>query len=182
MKVVKRYSFAILMAVSALLLIVVFPEKQGMIVTNILANVREMVSIVPAIFILMGLADVYVPRETVVKYMGEESALIGAFLAILLGCMSAGPLYAAFPIASMMLRKGASFFNVMVFLGAFSTLRVPMGLFEITSLGAPFAVTRWGVSMAMVLMIAAIINAVVPSREKDAIVARQTTLQVNRTR
>jgi len=47
------------------------------------ANVREMVSIIPAIFVLLGLADVYVPRETVVKYMGEKSALIGALLAIL---------------------------------------------------------------------------------------------------
>jgi uncharacterized membrane protein YraQ (UPF0718 family) len=177
MKTAKRYYFAILMLLLALALGLAFPEKQEAIVHNMIGNVREMVSIIPAIFILMGLADVYVSRETVVKYMGETSTLTGGFLAVLLGSLAAGPLYAAFPIASMMLGKGASFFNVMVFVGAWSTLKVPIFLFETTSLGAAFSVTRWTTNLFVILAIAAVINATLPGSEKEAIVEKQTTLQ-----
>jgi len=177
MKLVKRYYFAMMMLLLAVLLGVVFPQKQGAIVHNMLGNVREVVSVIPAIFILMGLADVYVPRETVVKYMGETSIFVGGFLAVLLGSLAAGPLYAAFPIASMMLRKGASFFNVMVFLGAWSTLKVPLFLFETTSLGAAFSVTRWVTNVFVILAIAAVINATVSVKEKEAIVERQLKME-----
>ncbi|MGE5580054.1 MAG: permease [Bacillota bacterium] len=177
MKFVKRYYFAILMLLLALGLGVALPEKQGTISQNLFGNVREMVSIIPAIFVLMGLADVYVPRETVVKFMGEKSAVTGAFLAILLGSLAAGPLYAAFPIASMMMRKGASFYNVMVFLGAWSTLKVPIFLFETTSLGAAFSVTRWITNVFVIFAIAAVINATVPALEKKAVIERQSAME-----
>ena len=177
MKIIKRYYLPVLMLLLAVLLGVAFPEKQAAIVENMVANVREMVSIVPAIFVLMGLADVYVPRETVVKYMGEKSAFVGSFLAILLGALAAGPLYAAFPIASMMLRKGASFLNMMVFLGAWSTLKVPIFLFETSSLGAAFSITRWVTNVFVILAIAAVINTTVPAEEKEAIIEKQTRIQ-----
>lgn len=180
MKPLKRYYFAVLMLLVAAALSVAFPEKQGAIAQNMIGNVREMVSIIPAIFVLMGMADVYVPRETVVKYMGEKSALTGGFLAIMLGSLAAGPLYAAFPIASMMLRKGASFFNVMVFLGAWSTLKVPIFLFETTSLGAAFSVTRWITNVAVILAIAAVIDATLPAAEKKVIVEKQMEMQPGR--
>lgn len=177
MKTGRRYLFAILMLLLAGLLSVIFPDSQGAIVQNMVGNVREMVSIIPAIFILMGLTDVYVSRETVVRYMGEKSALTGGFLAILLGALAAGPLYAAFPIASMMLRKGASFFNVMVFLGAWSTLKVPMFLFETTSLGATFSVTRWATNVVVILVIAAVLKVTVSDREKEEIADRQRNME-----
>jgi uncharacterized membrane protein YraQ (UPF0718 family) len=182
MKLVRRYCFAVLMLVLALALGGAFPDKRGTILHNMAGNVTEMVSIIPAIFVLMGLADVYVPRETVVKYMGERSMFVGGLLAILLGSLAAGPLYAAFPIASMMLRKGASFFNVSVFLGAWSTLKVPMFLFETTSLGAAFSVTRWVTNVFVILAIAAVTNATVPAGEKEAIIERQAKMEPERFR
>ena len=39
----------------------------------------------------------------------------------------------------MLLKKGASFFNVFLFLGAWSATKLPQMLFEISQLGAKFA-------------------------------------------
>jgi len=182
MKTVRRYAFGILMLLVAGLLGIVLPQSRPAIARNMALNMREMVSVIPAIFILMGLADVYVSREMVIKYMGQKSALVGVFLAILLGALAAGPLYAAFPIASMMLRKGASFMNVMVFLGAWSTLKVPMFLFETTSLGATFSVTRIAASTVAVMTIAAILNTTVSHTEKAEVIRHQEELESNSSR
>ena len=43
-------------------------------------NLLEMASVLPPIFILLGLLDVWVERETMVRYMGEGSGLKGAAL------------------------------------------------------------------------------------------------------
>ncbi len=173
MKLAKRYAFAISMLLFAGFLALVFPQSRAAIGQTMVGNIREMLSILPPIFILMGLADVHISRETVIRYMGHGSALVGVGLAVLLGALAAGPLYAAFPIASVMLRKGASFRNVMIFIGAWSTLKVPMFLFETDSLGAAFSITRWITSLVAVTIISTILSLTISDREKEEIMLRQ---------
>ena len=55
---------------------------------------------------------------------------------------AAGPLYAAFPVGAMLLRKGASIKNVMIFTGTWAACKVPMLLIEVSSLGAKFTIVR----------------------------------------
>lgn len=43
-----------------------------------------------------------------------RSGLKGFLLAIFIGSTAAAPLYAAFPVAAMIMRKGISFFNLML--------------------------------------------------------------------
>ena len=44
-------------------------------------NLLEMLSFLPPIFVLLGLMDVWVDRETMMKYMGDKSGLRGMLLA-----------------------------------------------------------------------------------------------------
>ncbi|HPR76349.1 MAG TPA: permease, partial [Oscillospiraceae bacterium] len=67
-----------------------------------------------------------------------------------------GPLYAAFPVAGVMLKKGSSLFNVFVFVGAWSTTKIPMLTFEAASMGPTFMLVRLGLSIIGILIIAAI--------------------------
>lgn len=126
----------------------------------------EMLSFVPPVFLLLGLLDVWVPREKVIAHLGPASGITGLFLSVFLGAAAAGPLYAAFPVAAVMLRKGASFFNVMVFIGAWSTLKIPMFLFETQFLGQAFAITRWILSLAAIVAIAYFLEWMIPAQEK----------------
>ena len=103
-----------------------------------------------------------------IKYMGEGSGIKGIALAIFLGSAAAGPLY-GFPIAAVFMKKGAKFSNILLFLGAWSTTKIPMFLFEISSLGAKFATTRLAVSIIGIFLIAYIVNKLVGEQEIELI-------------
>jgi uncharacterized membrane protein YraQ (UPF0718 family) len=69
-----------------------------------------------------------------------------------------GPLYAAFPIGKSLLDKGASLYNVAVFLCVWAAIKIPMILFEIKFLGAEFALLRLALTVPAILIIAAVLN------------------------
>lgn len=121
-----------------------------------LQNFVEMLTVVPPIFVMLGLLDVWVDRATMMKYTGKGSGLKGVLIAFLLGSAAAGPLYVAFPVAGVMLKKGSSLFNVFIFIGAFSTTKIPLLTFEAASLGLAFMLTRLCLSVVGILLIAAV--------------------------
>lgn len=125
--------------------------------------------VIPPIFLLLGLLDVWVPRTTMVKYMGEGSGLKGILLAFLIGSAAAGPLYGAFPVAAVFMKKGVKFLNLMVFIGAWSTTKIPMLMFEIESLGLKFALTRLAIDIPGIILIAFLLTKLISKREKEEI-------------
>lgn len=131
--------------------------------------VLEMLGVLPPIFVLLGLLEVWVPRETAIRFLGEKSGAIGVILSFVLGAAAAGPLYAAFPVAATMLRKGAKFTNVLIFLYAWSTLKLPMFLFETSALGADFSVTRMLLNVPGIVALAWLTSFLVSQPEKEAI-------------
>jgi uncharacterized membrane protein YraQ (UPF0718 family) len=132
-------------------------------------NLIAMFVIVPPIFILIGLLHVWVPRETIVKLMGEKSGLLGVSLALVLGSFSAGPLYAAFPVAGALLNKGSKFSNVLLFIGAWSTTKIPMLLFEGSAMGWQFMLTRMLINILGIFLIAYLVEKAIPNQEKALI-------------
>ncbi|WP_320127468.1 permease [uncultured Sphaerochaeta sp.] len=134
-----------------------------------LFQLKEMFLVIPPIFILMGLLDVWVPKETMVKYMGEKSGLKGILLSLFIGSAAAGPLYGAFPVAAVFMKKGVKFTNVLIFLGAWSTTKIPMFLFEMTALGARFAVTRLLIDIPGIIAIAYLLTVLIPKKEVSRI-------------
>ncbi len=132
-------------------------------------NLIEMISVIPPIFILLGLLDVWVDRATMMKYTGKDSGLKGILIAFLLGSAAAGPLYAAFPVAGVMLKKGSSLFNVFIFIGAWSTTKIPMLTFEAASLGPAFTITRLILSITGILIIAVITDKALNEEQRKKI-------------
>lgn len=134
-----------------------------------LFQLTQMLLVVPPVFVLLGLLDVWIPRETMVKYMGENSGLKGMFLAFIIGSFAAGPLYGAFPIASVFMKKGVKFTNLMIFIGAWSTTKIPMLMFEMTYMGMKFALTRLAVDIPGIIFIAFTLNRSLSKKEKEEI-------------
>ena len=81
-------------------------------------------------------------------------------------------MYAAFPIAAVFMRKGAKFSNIVLFLGAWSTTKVPMVAFELASLGPVFALTRLGLSIVGIVLITLVLNRVMGKDQIAAIYDR----------
>ncbi len=172
MKHIKPYILLILVALIDLAIIIINPELGMKILASTRFNFMTMLAILPPIFLLIGLLDVWVPREQFMRFMGEKSGILGISLSILLGAAAAGPLYAAFPLAAIMIQKGVKFSNVLIFLGAWSTMKIPMVLFEITSLGSQFALTRWIISVVGIIVMGLLISRIIPKTEQIEIYDR----------
>lgn len=168
----KRYAFAAgIFIIYGILALVQTPTAWRAIEIS-LFTLKEMLMVLPPIFVLLGLLDVWVPRDTMIRYMGDGAGLKGILLAFLLGSAAAGPLYGAFPIAAVLMKKGAAFRNVMVFIGAWSTTKIPMLLFEMSALGIRFTLTRLLVDIVGIIIIAQILAGLVKEDEQQEMYAR----------
>lgn len=121
----------------------IFPDRFPAAVSMSLKYLKEMVMIFPAILVIMGLADRWIPSTLVEKYLGEQSSFKGKILAVFLGTLPTGPMYIAFPIASELLNKKASLSNVIIFLGVWASLKIPQLGIEIQFIGLKFSVLRF---------------------------------------
>lgn len=168
-KILKRYR-AFLVVLGIMLVITLVNDELGIKAFAVTGfSLKEMILIIPPVFILLGLLDIWVPRETMIKYMGEGSGLKGVILAFFIGSAAAGPLYGAFPIAAVFMKKGVKFSNIMIFIGAWSTTKIPMFLFEMASMGAKFAFTRLLIDIPGIILIAFILSAVISRDEVNLI-------------
>jgi uncharacterized membrane protein YraQ (UPF0718 family) len=114
---------------------------------NGLGAFREVLLILPAVLVLIALFDAWAPREFIQRNLGPGSGLRGLALALLLGTAAAGPIYAAFPAGLALHRKGARTANVVLFLGAWATIKIPMLLLEGAFLGLRFALLRLALTL-----------------------------------
>ncbi len=132
-------------------------------------SIIYMAQYIPVIFILMGLLDVWVPKKAMANLMGEDSGIKGILLSILCGTCAAGPLYGAFPIVGVFMKKSVKFSNILIFLGTWSCAKIIIVLFEITSLGPKFAFTRLFLDLTGIIIISNIIAKLIPKKELERI-------------
>jgi uncharacterized membrane protein YraQ (UPF0718 family) len=126
---------------------------------NFLKYFLEMIVFIPFLFIIIGLFDVWFPKEKIEKHIGQSSGAKGILLVILLAMFQAGPLYGAFPVAYILYKKGASIRNIFIYLGAFSSLKIPMLGIEIGYLGIKFTLVRTLVSLPLFIAVGYLMEA-----------------------
>lgn len=97
--------------------------------------------IIVAVFILIGLFNVWAKTETVVKHLGHESGVKGLALGALLGTALNGPLFSVFPLIRSLLNKGAKVGVIAVIFATYA-IKVPMLPLEIAFLGLKFTVVH----------------------------------------
>ena len=118
----------------------------------------EMIVVLPVIFLLIGLVDAWVPNEVVARHTGDGSGWKSSLWMILFAMLQVGPLYGAFPVAGLMWRKGTSPRNIFIYLGAFSTLKLPMIGFEVGFLGLKFTLLRTALAVPVFLVMAIVMD------------------------
>ncbi len=168
-KFLLRYKFFLLLLLINIALIFISPKTGKEIASLSINGLLEMLSIIPPVFLLLGLMDVWIPKETMMKYMGKDAGIKGCIFAFALGSFSAGPLYASFPIAAVFLKKGVSLTNVFLFIGTWSSMKIPMMLFEITQLGGKFAVIRFCLNLVGITILAVVMEKTTSKKEAEII-------------
>jgi len=126
------------------------PGKQ--IGKNFVTFSIDMLKILPCAFILIGLFEIWVKKETVEKHFGKESGIRGYIWAVLLASTTVGGLYVAFPVAYSLYNKGAKLSVIFTYIGASAICRVPMTIFEASFMGIKFSAIRLLVSLPLVII------------------------------
>lgn len=134
----KRYRFFILLLISLGIISLINQTIATKTVQLTGSSMFDMLLLLPPIFILVGLLSQWVKNDSLIRYMGDKSGVYGILFTLLLAIVAAGPLYIAFPIAVLLLKKGASIRNMVFFLGAWSTVKLPVLVYEFTSFGFKF--------------------------------------------
>ena len=168
-KIIKKYRLVLVVAVINGLLCLISPALGQVTAEKSLQFLLEVLAIIPTILILMGLLDVWVPRQLVEKNLGPKSGLRGLALAVLLGTAAAGPLYAAFPIALSLRQKGARIGNIVIFLGSWAAIKIPMILLESSFIGLPFALTRLGLTLPGVILMGLVMERLLPENGRHSL-------------
>ena len=153
MKLSKRN--AVILVAYAIFLMVSFLiefEPGQQIGLNFSGFALTMLSIVPFAFIIIGLFEVWVKRETVEKHLGVESGIRGYLWAILLSSTTVGGIYVAFPVSYSLYRKGARLSVIFTYLSSAAITRIPMAVFEASLLGVKFTIIRFLVSLPLVIL------------------------------
>lgn len=166
MKIIRRYLLTLSLITVTIMLWLWQPSLGLDITIKTGKSFQEMLGVLPPIFILLGLLEVWVPREIIIRNLGDNSGARGIALSILLGAAAAGPLYVAFPVAVTMLRKEARFANIIIFLFSWSTLKLPLLLFEASALGWNITAARAAVNLPGIIIMGLLVDYLIPLPEK----------------
>ncbi len=118
----------------------------------------QMLKMMPCIFILIGLFDVWVKKETVERHLGTDSGPLSYLWAVLLAGTTVGGIYVALPVASALYSKGAGTGVILVYVSASAICRIPMTLFEASFLGWEFTMVRFAVSIPLVVLVSVLLG------------------------
>ncbi|MGL5354122.1 MAG: permease [Clostridium sp.] len=157
-KLIKRYSLFITSLVILAFIFFINPVIGYKTASSVQSSFLEMISVLPPIMILLGLMDIWIKREILIKYMGENSGVKGILLSILLGSLAAGPMYAAFPFTIVLLKKGAKFSNVIIFMNSWCVTKIPTLMFEVSALGFKFTIVRLLIDIPGVILMGYLVH------------------------
>ena len=164
---IKKNKLLIIVAIIYLILFALMPDKATTAIKNSIYYLIEMFEVLPVIFLLTVVIEALIPKEWIIKHFGEKSGLLGNLLSLVLGSISAGPIYAAFPISKMLMTKGASVANIVIILSSWAVIKVPMLANEAKFLGVTFMSIRWVLTVAAILIMAWLMGKMISKKEMD---------------
>ena len=183
MTIFKRIKENLFLAIVALAYIIMFimnPIMGTESVKNSGYYIKEMLMIMPVIFVLTALLDMWIPKEKIMQYLGKEAGSKGIFLSFVVGSISAGPIYAAFPMCVMLHKKGASIRNIIIILSSWAVIKVPMLLNEAKFLGPKFMAIRWALTVLAILIFSWIATKIIKDEDLPGEVLAKPGLHINR--
>ncbi len=127
-------------------------ELGNRITSNFMIFAKDMGAILPPAFVLIGLFEVWVSRESIENNFGNTSGFKKYIYAVLLAATTVGGTFVAFPVANSLYHKGANYSSIFTYVTAASLVMIPMSIMEASILGIKFTAIRIGVSLPLVII------------------------------
>ena len=142
-KLLKNDAFQFL-SLGALVILVVYglnAAKDRIIVQTVYLTFFDVLDIIVAVSIFIGLFQVWVKPPTIVKWLGKGSGLKGFILVCTFPILMGGSLFTIFPLLKTLREKGARVGALASFITAWGG-KAPLLPLETKFLGWPFALLR----------------------------------------
>ena len=149
-KMLKNDAFWFL-SLSVLIILVVygFNAGKGVIVAKTVYDTFfEVLDIIVAVSIFIGLFQVWVKPQTIIKLLGKGSGLKGFVLVCTFPILMGGSLFTIFPLLKVLKEKGARIGAIASFITAWGG-KAPLLPLESQFLGWPFALVRLGFTILL---------------------------------
>jgi uncharacterized membrane protein YraQ (UPF0718 family) len=144
----------------------IFPDKGEISLRSAWQFFLELMLILPAVMVMIGILSVWTTQEMVTKYLGKESGFKGFLIGVLMGTLPAGPLYVAFPVAKALRMKGASVGNMVTYLSVYAAIKLPQILMELRFLGWKFTALRFVITVILIYVMSLFVELIFKKTEK----------------
>jgi uncharacterized membrane protein YraQ (UPF0718 family) len=94
------------------------------------------------VFVLMGLIEAYISRETIVSILGQKSGILGILYAEIVGSVALFMPPAVFPFGGYLLKNGASYGSIAGFVFTAILIGITTLPLEFKLLGKRFTIAR----------------------------------------
>lgn len=118
-------------------------DHGAIVAKTVYQTFADILDIIVAVSIFIGLFQVWVKPATIVKLLGKESGYKGVALVCVFPIMMGGSLFTIFPLLKVLRDKGARMGAIASFITAWGG-KAPLLPLEITFLGWRFALLRIG--------------------------------------
>ncbi len=117
-----------------------------------------------SVFGLIGILQVWISRELIVRLLGREGGLKGLLIAALCGTLLIGPAYIIFPLLMSLKQQGARWAVIAIVLGVYA-VKIQMIPVEVGFLGWQFSLARALITIALAIPTGLLIEALMERRE-----------------
>lgn len=182
MKILEKIKENLFLALVAFVYIILFIAKPAVSIESVKNSgyyLKEMLMIMPVIFILTALLDLWVPKEKIVQYLGKDAKAKGMFFSFLVGSISAGPVYAAFPMCIMLYKKGATIRNIVIILSSWAVIKIPMLINEVKFLGMKFMIIRWVLTVIAIIVFSWLTEKMIKDKDLPETALAEAGLRIN---
>jgi len=113
-----------------------------------------------SILIIIGIMLAVLSPETISRLIGQQSGWVGMVIASVIGSITLIPGFVAFPLASALLKSGAGFMQIAVFISTLMMVGIVTMPVEIKYLGKKAAILRNTLAFIFSYIVAIVIGVV----------------------
>lgn len=140
------------------------PEKAWQALQISSTTLASVLLLIAAVFGLVGLLQVWISRDLIVRLLGREGGIKGLLLAALCGTLLIGPAYIIFPLLMSIHKQGARWAVITIVLSAYA-VKLQMIPIEIEFLGWPFSLGRSLLTVILAIPTGLLVEALMERRK-----------------
>ncbi len=129
---------------------VVAPERASEALWVGSSTFASVLILIIAVFGLVGILQVWISRDLIVRLLGRDAGIKGLLIAALCGTLLIGPAYIIFPLLMSIQKQGARWAVIAIVLTSYA-VKLQMIPIEVGFLGWPFSIGRALITIALAI-------------------------------